>query len=520
MNSKEYWAKREAENLRKNLKSEAEYLKEIQEIYRYTLDQIQKEIDSFYTKYAKKEGISIAAAKKRASKLDMDEFSRKAKKYVKEKNFSEQANAEMRLYNLTMKVNRLELLKANIGLELVSSFDELQQFYEEKLTERTLAEFQRQAGILGLTVLDNAKMAEAIVNASFKNATFSDRIWMHQDLLRAELEKLLRTGLIQGKSSRELARQLRKVFDTSIYNSERLLRTELARVQTEVQKQSYVRNGNDEYEYMTANPMGPCSVCKELNGKVFKVEDMMPGENAPPMHPNCHCTTAPYWDREEFNRYINSDTDLSFADWKVKNAGESVFFSDKSFSNGKSKSEKELLTMTQLSDKIISKHTNIESKWSGKVNRVIDNNINYSGKEWNCDITLLNTATTHQAIHELMHARSISHYGPTTYRQNRAMEELAVEFFTQQILKKEKIAKAQSTAYRLSIKRLEVINQRTGLYKTDYDFAKALFETPLPQRERWLRDKIFEGSETLVDYNRTIKYLEKVLRWKRNTWTV
>ena len=151
-NSREYWAERERENLEKNLKTEAEYFKEIEDIYKYTMDQIQKEIDSFYTKYASKEGITIAEAKKRASKLDMEEFSRKAKKYVEEKNFSKQANDEMRLYNLTMKVNRLELLKAQIGLELVAGFDELQQFFDEKLTERTIGEFQRQAGILGYTI--------------------------------------------------------------------------------------------------------------------------------------------------------------------------------------------------------------------------------------------------------------------------------------------------------------------------------------------------------------------------------
>ena len=55
----------------------------------------------------------------------------------------------MRLYNLTMKVNRLEMLKAQIGLELVSSFDEMQKFFEQKLTDRTTEEFERQAGILG-----------------------------------------------------------------------------------------------------------------------------------------------------------------------------------------------------------------------------------------------------------------------------------------------------------------------------------------------------------------------------------
>ena len=164
--SSEYWKKREQENLRKNLKSEAEYAKEIQQTYKFAMDQIQKEIDSFYAKYAKDEGITITQAKKRASKLDMEEYSRKAKKYVKEKNFSKQANEEMKLYNLTMKVNRLELLKASIGLELVSAFDELQQFYEQKLTDRTMDEFNRQAGILGSTVPDNAAvLAATIVNA-------------------------------------------------------------------------------------------------------------------------------------------------------------------------------------------------------------------------------------------------------------------------------------------------------------------------------------------------------------------
>ena len=55
--SSEYWRKREPENLRKNLKSEAEYAKEIQQTYKFAMDQIQREIDSFYAKYAKDEGI-------------------------------------------------------------------------------------------------------------------------------------------------------------------------------------------------------------------------------------------------------------------------------------------------------------------------------------------------------------------------------------------------------------------------------------------------------------------------------
>ena len=176
----------------------------------------------------------------------------------------------MRIYNLTMKVNRLELLKANIGLEMVSGFDEMQKYFDKKLTDRTLKEFQRQAGILGKSVLKNEKYAHAIVNASFKNATYSDRIWMYQGMLKAELEGLLASGLIKGENPCKLARHLTKRFGVSAYNAERLMVTELARVQTEAQKQSFIRNGFDEYVYVACTKGDVCPICKGLDDKHFK----------------------------------------------------------------------------------------------------------------------------------------------------------------------------------------------------------------------------------------------------------
>ena len=249
------------------------------------LDAIEKEINGFYARYAKKEGITMAEAKKRVAKLDIEAYERKAAKYVKEKNFSEQANEEMRLYNLTMKVNRLELLKANIGLELVSGFDELQKFFEEKLDERTINEFERQSGILGKSVRGAENKAHSIVNASFHNARYSDRIWMYQDMLKAELDSLLSEGLIQGRNARVLARHLRRRFGVSQYNAERLMITELSRVQTEAQRQSLERNGYEEYTFLAEGTA--CPVCRALNNRVFKVAKMLPGTNAPPMHPLC-----------------------------------------------------------------------------------------------------------------------------------------------------------------------------------------------------------------------------------------
>lgn len=302
MTSQEYWKKRESAQRKHNITEEKEYQKRIQKIFQNMQDEITKEINGFYVKYARKEGITLAEAKKKVSQLDIEEYARKAAKYVKEKDFSKQANEEMRLYNATMKINRLELLKANIGLEMVSGFDELQQFFDETLTKRAMDEFQRQAGILGVTIQDNAKAADALVNASFQNATFSDRVWMYQDMLKAELANLLQTGLIRGQHPRKLATHLKKRFGVSQYNAERLMITELARVQTEAQKLAFERTDYEEYQFHALGTA--CGACRALDQKHFPVKDMMPGENAPPMHPHCRCSTSAYMDRAAFDKWL------------------------------------------------------------------------------------------------------------------------------------------------------------------------------------------------------------------------
>lgn len=302
MNSKKYWAKREAEALKHRVTDEREYDKRIKQIYAEMIDNCQKEINSFYVKYANAEDITLAEAKKRVSKLDIAAYERKAARYVKDKDFSDKANEEMRLYNATMKINRHEMLKANLGLELISGHDELDKFMGGVLQGRTEDELKRQAGILGKTVVNPAENAQAIINASFHNANFSDRIWLYQDLLKADLEKLLKSGIIQGKNPNVLARELTKRFDVGRANAERLMRTELARVQTEAQKQSFERNGFEEYEFIVNG--GCCEICAGLNGKHFKVKDMLPGENAPPMHPFCRCSTAAHEDSAEYNAWL------------------------------------------------------------------------------------------------------------------------------------------------------------------------------------------------------------------------
>ena len=333
-----YWEKREKEALKQRIEDEKEYQKRIEQIYERMIRESTNEINAFYAKYASKEGISISDAKKRVSKVDISEYEKKAKRYVEAAErdrktkgstnpnafyFSDKANEEMLLYNATMKINRLEMLKANIGLELVKGHAELETFMNDILKGRTEDELKRQAGILGKTVLSNNKKADAIVNGSFYNATFSERIWSNQEILKADLSKALQSGLIRGKGARELARDLESRFNVSKSNAERLMITELARVQTEAQKQSFIRNGFKQYTFITNS--GCCDVCAAISGKHFDVDKMMPGENAPPMHPFCRCSTAAYEDSKEYEEWLdflaNGGTTEEWNKLKLINAG-------------------------------------------------------------------------------------------------------------------------------------------------------------------------------------------------------
>ncbi len=251
MNSKDYWRQREEQHIAQMIKDEKQMKKAIADRFQIAIDNINKEIDANWQRFANKEGVSLSEAKKVSMEHDVKAFARKAKQYVKDKDFSKTANEELRLYNVTMRVNRLELLKSQIGLELIALSDDLDKYTADLLTKEGIAEAKRQAGILGETIFDGYRdVVEAVVNGSFQSATFSERIWGNMQAFKAELDKLLVQTITQGKNPRDMARKLRNLFESSKYEVERLMRTESARVQTAIQKQSYDKYEIDEYEYI------------------------------------------------------------------------------------------------------------------------------------------------------------------------------------------------------------------------------------------------------------------------------
>ena len=299
MRSYEQFRHLQMEYIEQTLKDDRKMKQEMAKIYRNSLEDIQRHIDADIMKFAHKEGVSMAEAKKIISKTDVENFQSTAKRYVEEKKFTAKANKELRRYNITMRSNRLELMEARINLDIIALALEEEELTAKHITKQTMAEYERQAGILGMSAPSQEQLntlARAVLLSDVTGATFSDRVWANQMALRNEVNQVIGRALIRGehpyRSAENIKGLIRDEYGKQQYAAERILITETARAQTIAGAEAYKKYGVEQYVYI-AEPTA-CDICAALDDKVFDVKDMVPGENASPMHPFCRCAIAGY----------------------------------------------------------------------------------------------------------------------------------------------------------------------------------------------------------------------------------
>lgn len=295
MNNSKYWLERAQNVIQSEIQADAQATTEIERIILQMYAEIAKELLAFYAKYATTAGLTMLEVKKNADAFDVKAFRHKAKMYVRRKDFSEEANRVLKLYNLTMKISREQLLKQQLDLIVRDTGLNLQSKLEDDLVEAVDREVERQAHILGEHVkIDDAEV-KAVVNSNFKGVTWSQRLWKDMALVQKEVEQVTSHVLIRGRHPNEFVPLFKKKTQSTTYNASRLLVTESARVQAESQKLTYLKELGEggEYKYVAKIDSKTSKLCHSLNGKIFKVKDMIPGVNAPPMHPWCRSTTVP-----------------------------------------------------------------------------------------------------------------------------------------------------------------------------------------------------------------------------------
>ena len=263
----------------------------ITQLYQESYDRLQAQIDKFYLGYAGREGLTKQEAMKRASEFDVTKFAEKARKAVKEKDFSHKTNSWLRVYNLKMKVSRLELLKAELGLEINSLTSNLDEVFDKARRSEYLAEFKRQAGILGISSKGAKKRIEAILNADFYGQSFSSHVWGKtglQAILQRDVFASLNRIYTDMNGYQKEMKMLASKYGTSEANAKRLLKTEIARINSDTDHAVLQDNGFTHMIFVAES--GACDICRPLNNTAVPIDKVEKGVNMFPMQPNCRCS--------------------------------------------------------------------------------------------------------------------------------------------------------------------------------------------------------------------------------------
>lgn len=169
-------------------------------------------------------------------------------------------------------------------------------------------------------------------------------------------------------------------------------------------------------------------------------------------------------------------------------------------------------TARQIKEEI-TQYSDGPSKWSGNINVNSEHvgNGALGAKEWSCDISLIDTADDGVIWHEMLHSCSASYYKSEIYNANEYIEEATVEWLKQQICGEKNIFNVYAYGDKTIV--LQALNE-SFKFGTDMEFAKEIFNVPLPERYRWLENRVDErlrqSGASFEDYNDVMGFVERL----------
>ena len=132
------------------------------------------------------------------------------------------------------------------------------------------------------------EFVDAAVNHEFKGELFSDRIWANKAGTIDQLQSAI-IGAMKGNITIDrVGRDIRDTFNVTAYESQRLVRTENARIQSQAGDDIARSTGVDQQMYSATLDGKTSPECAALDGKIYSVDDpdkVVPPEN----HPQCRC---------------------------------------------------------------------------------------------------------------------------------------------------------------------------------------------------------------------------------------
>lgn len=306
--NKNYWINRYNQVEQSANDLTVEYIHQTEEKYRKAMQEIDTKINAWYKRFADNNGISISDAKKLLNSEELKELKWKIEDYIKYGKQNAIDGLWMKeLENASAKfhINRLEALNLDCqqSLEvatggLVDDVDELIRDAYKNTYYRSCFEIQKGVGI----GFDVGKLNDDYISKLLKkpwnvdDINFSERLWTNKVKLINQLDQELMRMALTGEAPDRAIKNIKKVMGSSHFAAMRVVQTEQAYFTTLAQIDSYKELDVKEFEVVATLDGITCGKCGSHDGEHFPVSVMQAGVNSPPFHPQCRCTTSPYFD--------------------------------------------------------------------------------------------------------------------------------------------------------------------------------------------------------------------------------
>lgn len=126
------------------------------------------------------------------------------------------------------------------------------------------------------------KDVRKIIESNFKGKHFSERIWSNEQEVAKHLHKQVDKFLNGKINVNQIKKDIEKTFNTSAYNSKRLVETEVSRCQNEAFISFCKETGVKKIKRNETLDSKTCEECRSLHGKIYDL-DKAPGI----IHPMC-----------------------------------------------------------------------------------------------------------------------------------------------------------------------------------------------------------------------------------------
>lgn len=338
MKASDYWRWRFEQLEESLLKQGISTYDDIERQYRVAMQEIEKDISVWYKRLAVNNDISYAEAQKMLNKNELKEFHWIVEEYIKkgkENSINQQWAKQLENASAKVHISRLEAMKLQMQQHLevlygnqLDSLDGAMRSLYSKGYYRTAYEVQKGLGVgYDLQKLDENKISKVIYKPwAPDGANFSDRIWSSKDKLINTLHTELTQATIRGDSLEQVVRNISKTMNSSKSAAGRLVMTESAFFASASQKDCFSDLGVEQYEIIATLDRKTSSICRDMDGKVFKMSDFKPGITAPPFHCWCRSCTAPYFDDMKGTRASRNakgetyqvPSGMKYSEWKEK----------------------------------------------------------------------------------------------------------------------------------------------------------------------------------------------------------